>query len=360
MISADFSPDGRSLVTVGVSNASVWDTATGHLLIPLLKPVGRYARYIELAGARFNSRGDCVGVFFGTTPPTAWIWSVSTGKLVAGPLRHEQVMNSLEFSPDGEKVVTASHDGTARLWAASTGQALTQPLKHNAAVKFAQFSPDGRRVVTASSDRAARVWDASTGMPLTEPLEHEAGVEFAQFSPDGQRLLTVSGDTVRVWDVAVAVLPAAGWLPDLAEAVGRKRFNHQELLEIVPATNLLKLRRQLGVQADQTTCSKWAKWFLADRSTRTVSPLSSITVPEYVQRRIQDDTLESLQEAVSLSPTNGLAFARLARLTLATKTNAVAEADFLSRYALKWSPTDAEVKKIREEIAARIQATKTP
>ena len=34
------------------------------------------------------------------------------------------------------------------------------------------------------------------------------------------------------------------------------------------------------------------------------------------------------------------------------------EADFPSHYALKWSPNDAEVKKVREEIAAHIEAWK--
>ena len=38
----------------------------------------------------------------------------------------------------------------------------------------------------------------------------------------------------------------------------------------------------------------------------------------------------------------------------------VGEADFFSRYALKWSPDDAEVKKLREEIVAQIEALKKP
>ena len=36
------------------------------------------------------------------------------------------------------------------------------------------------------------------------------------------------------------------------------------------------------------------------------------------------------------------------------------EADFFSRYALKWSPNDAEVAKIRAEIKAQIEALKKP
>ena len=102
----------------------------------------------------------------------------------------------------------------------------------------------------------------------------------------------------------------------------------------------------------------------ADRATRTISPFSSVTVPEYVQRRIAENTLESLQEAVLLSPTNGLAFARLAKQVLAQKEEAnprrVGEADFFSRYALNRSPNDAEVLKLRVEIEEQIKNMPRP
>ena len=40
-------------------------------------------------------------------------------------------------------------------------------------VNSAQFSPDGQRVVTASEDKTARVWDAASGKPIGEPMKHE-------------------------------------------------------------------------------------------------------------------------------------------------------------------------------------------
>ena len=36
----------------------------------------------------------------------------------------------------------------------------------NRAVASAEFSADGKRAVTASHDKTARVWDAQTGAPL--------------------------------------------------------------------------------------------------------------------------------------------------------------------------------------------------
>ena len=47
-------------------------------------------------------------------------------------------------------------------------------MKHEYKVDSAHFSPDGQRVVTASWDNIARLWDAASGKALGEPMKHEA------------------------------------------------------------------------------------------------------------------------------------------------------------------------------------------
>ena len=59
------------------------------------------------------------------------------------------------------------------MWDAATGKPIGEPMKHEDAVNSAQFSPDGQRVVTASDDKTARVWDAASGRPIGEPMRHE-------------------------------------------------------------------------------------------------------------------------------------------------------------------------------------------
>ena len=73
------------------------------------------------------------------------------------PLRHQNSVQSAEFSPNGRQIVTASLDATAQLWDADTGQALVPPLRHLAGVTCARFSPDGEKAVTCSEDMTARV-----------------------------------------------------------------------------------------------------------------------------------------------------------------------------------------------------------
>jgi WD40 repeat protein len=76
---------------------------------------------------------------------------------------------------------------------------------HKAAVRSAVFSPDGQRIVTASWDWSAKVWDLQ-GNELGSLDGHKAAVNSAVFSPDGQRIVTASWDwSAKVWDVPPSV-----------------------------------------------------------------------------------------------------------------------------------------------------------
>jgi dipeptidyl aminopeptidase/acylaminoacyl peptidase len=120
---------------------------------------------------------------------------------------HTNTVWSAAFSPNGQRVVTASFDGTARLWDAADGALLATFKGHTGEVYSAAFSPDGRRVVTASDDETARLWDAADGALLAILAGHTGAVNRAAFSPDGTRVATASGDnTVRLWDTAEGAL----------------------------------------------------------------------------------------------------------------------------------------------------------
>jgi hypothetical protein len=44
------------------------------------------------------------------------MWEVQSGKLLATLQGHEGTVMSAQFSPDGQRMVTASQDETARVW----------------------------------------------------------------------------------------------------------------------------------------------------------------------------------------------------------------------------------------------------
>jgi WD40 repeat protein len=95
---------------------------------------------------------------------TARIWDADTGAAIGEPLRHESIVFCAHFSPDSRRVVTtAMDDKAAHIWDTATGAALGEPLRHEATVGCAHFSPDGRRVATASSgDNTAHIWDVES------------------------------------------------------------------------------------------------------------------------------------------------------------------------------------------------------
>jgi WD40 repeat protein len=107
-------------------------------------------------------------------------------------------MNSAYFSPDGQKIITATNDGSIQLWN-SAGKLLNRVKVHQGIVWSANFSADGERILTASSDQTARLFDLS-GRQLAEYRGHSDSVNMASFSPDGTRVATASSDdTIRLW-----------------------------------------------------------------------------------------------------------------------------------------------------------------
>ena len=136
-------------------------------------------------------------------------------------MRHKAWVGHAEFSPDGDRVVTASRDGRAALWDASTGEHIAW-LPHQDRVAWAEFSDRGGLVATASKDGTARIWDAETGAPRTRLEGHSGVVSRVAFSPSGGRVVTAGEDgTARIWDVEterqLAVLKGhQDWITSLA------------------------------------------------------------------------------------------------------------------------------------------------
>jgi pentatricopeptide repeat protein len=300
--SAEFSPDGKRIVTASKDRtAQVWNVQTGE---PLTED--RLTHDAEVVSAQFSPDGK--RIVTASQDGTARVWDALSCRPLSKPLKHGGPVNFAQYSPDGKRIVTASKDNTARVWDAATGELVTKPLKHGGPVIFAQFSPDGKRVVTASKDKTAQVWEAQTGQPLAEPFRHEAAVKSAQFSPDGKRILTACEDgTARVWDLELGPSRCPDWLLQLAEALSDDRLNDMGILEETSlncAETIAQLRQYLNNQPDTGDGVIWGRWLLADRSNRTISPLSSLTVPAYIERRINQSTAESLDEAEQLAAGN--------------------------------------------------------
>jgi WD40 repeat protein len=109
-------------------------------------------------------------------------------------------VNSVRFSPDGARLVTASADGTAQLWDARSGASLLILGGHTGAVNEAAFSPDGKLVITAGEDGTVRMWETISGNKIALLADHTGSVQSVAFSPDGTRAVTAGADrTARIY-----------------------------------------------------------------------------------------------------------------------------------------------------------------
>src|SRR6266513_4579372 len=81
---------------------------------------------------------------------------------------------ALRLNPENRE---ASGLTTAVLTHLSWQVPLTGSMWHDGEVNSAQFSPDGQRVVTVSEDKTVRLWDATSGKPIGEPMKHEGAVQ---------------------------------------------------------------------------------------------------------------------------------------------------------------------------------------
>jgi WD40 repeat protein/predicted Ser/Thr protein kinase len=115
--------------------------------------------------------------------------------------RHTDRVGFLAFSPDGNRLVSASDDFTAQVWDPADGQWIAGFKGHTSKVLGVTFRRDGARILTASSDGKVCQWDPRTGVEVEPPYEgHTGEVVTAAYSPDGRWVASAGTDrTLRVW-----------------------------------------------------------------------------------------------------------------------------------------------------------------
>jgi WD40 repeat protein len=224
--SLEFSPDSQWLATASEDGSvRIWNVASGQL-------DSRFENGGRVRFVRFSGNGKWLAATIQNTAQGRWqvqVWNFAARKAHGGPLQHNNRIYSLDFSRDGERLVTSTADDSAWVWRVATGEELFKII-HSEIVSSARFSPDGRMILTASVDHTARLWDASTGAALCEPMLHQGRVIQAEFSQDASQILTASWEdgVVQLWnapprDPSHQTLPHPSWvLSGEFDATGKK------------------------------------------------------------------------------------------------------------------------------------------
>jgi len=161
---------------------------------------------------------------------TIRLWDPGTSiELIPTTSRGPSAPRRRAVSPDG--AVTAVADGKVIRLRSATGEKVLEG--HRDLVNSVSFSPDGRRLVSAGRDHDVIVWDVARGVEAF-PIEEaqSASVADARFSPDGRWLITAGPISARVWTAdgrplwylygPKAPLTAAAFEPDSRTIVSRE------------------------------------------------------------------------------------------------------------------------------------------
>ena len=134
---------------------------------------------------------------------TIKLWNLQANT-VATLAAHDDSINSIAFSPDGQLLAGGSDDFTVKVWSVSTEQ-IVATLEHVVddfveAVTGVSFSPDGKQLATAGPN--VKLWDVSTWTVVKTSQPAADWVWNISFSPDGKWFATTLGEetTVTIWD----------------------------------------------------------------------------------------------------------------------------------------------------------------
>ncbi|MCA2659044.1 MAG: WD40 repeat domain-containing protein [Microcystis sp. M049S2] len=107
----------------------------------------------------------------GSVDKTIKLWNVETGKEIRTLKGHDDLVTSVNFSPDGKTLVSGSWDKTIKLWNVETGQEIRTLKGHDSAVRSVNFSPDGKTLVSGSDDNTIKLWNGNNGWGLDALME---------------------------------------------------------------------------------------------------------------------------------------------------------------------------------------------
>ncbi|KAJ5304196.1 uncharacterized protein N7443_003856 [Penicillium atrosanguineum] len=174
------------------------------------------------------------------------VWEWQSESYILKQQGHLDSMNSLVYSPDGQKIVTTADDGKVKVWDVKSGFCIVTFTEHSSGVTACEFAKKGSVLFTASLDGSIRAWDliryrnfrtftapsrlsfssmavdpsgevvcagspdsfdihvwsVQTGQLLDQLSGHEGPVSSLAFASDGNHLVSGSWDrTVRIWSI---------------------------------------------------------------------------------------------------------------------------------------------------------------
>ncbi|KAF2841316.1 WD40 repeat-like protein [Patellaria atrata CBS 101060] len=174
------------------------------------------------------------------------VWEWQSESYILKQQGHFDSINSIVYSPDGQRIITTADDGKIKVWDVNSGFCIVTFTEHTSGVTACEFAKRGNVLFTASLDGSIRAWDliryrnfrtftapsrlsfssiavdpsgevvcagsldsfdihiwsVQTGQLLDRLAGHEGPVSSLAFTPNGGVVVSGSWDhTVRIWSI---------------------------------------------------------------------------------------------------------------------------------------------------------------
>ena len=174
------------------------------------------------------------------------VWEWQSESYILKQQGHFDNLNALTYSPNGDRIITASDDGKVKVWDTLSGFCIVTFTEHTSGVTACEFARRGNVLFTASLDGSIRafdliryrcfrtftaparlsfsslavdpsaevvaagslddfdihIWSVQTGQLLDQLSGHSGPISSLSFAPNGGNLVSGSWDrTVRIWSL---------------------------------------------------------------------------------------------------------------------------------------------------------------
>ncbi|MCJ7567109.1 MAG: WD40 repeat domain-containing protein [Anaerolineales bacterium] len=197
VVSLTWHPDGVVLATGDSYTIQVWDPETGYRMRAFeTSPDGEALFSLDWSpdGSRLVAA---------SADETIRVWDAETGEELILMDRHTDFIEAVAWSPDGNTIASGDDDGFLYLWDASTGEIIHSydGTSTTYSINVLEWSPDGKWLAWGGLDDNVWLWDLDESFITLEG--HSSGVYALAWSPDGSKIASGSLDnTVRIWDIS--------------------------------------------------------------------------------------------------------------------------------------------------------------
>jgi WD40 repeat protein len=212
-----FSPDGNEVVSAGkFHDISFWNVA---------KTESEPSRTIDIKEGRCNSvcyspDGKLLASCH-DDDHSVRLWIVDSGKLDSVLTGHTAKMAEVDFSSDGELLLSVGGNGTfddvlvgeAFLWDVRNRSLKARLPGQTQRVSGGAFSPSGRLIATSGWDRNIYLWDRDNLSECFQALVSENRSSTVAFLTENQLFNVLPFEAIELWSLSPSAVPEILKLP---------------------------------------------------------------------------------------------------------------------------------------------------